>query len=145
MRNVLILLLALLPQIAAAQSLVATRLIRATEIIGPGDIAIHDTAIPGAAASVDQVIGLETRVAIYPGRPVRLSELGPAAVVERNDVVQILYRSGALTILTEGRALARGAIGDQVSVMNLASRQSVQGTIMHAGFVEVSAQRRPLR
>ncbi|MBR3371440.1 MAG: flagellar basal body P-ring formation protein FlgA [Rhodobacteraceae bacterium] len=144
MRFVLILLF-FLPDMALGQTLVATRLIRAAEVIGVGDVILQDGTIVGAATTADQVIGLETRVAIYPGRPVRLSELGPAAVVERNDVVQIVYRRGPLTILTEGRALARGAIGDQVSVMNLSSRQSVQGTVLYDGVVEVSAQRMSLR
>jgi len=144
MRIALILLL-VLPDIALGQTLVATRLIRAAEVIDVGDVILQDGTIVGAATTADQAIGLETRVAIYPGRPVRLSELGPAAVVERNDMVQVMYRRGPLTIVTEGRALGRGAIGDQISVMNLASRQSVQGKVLHSGVVEVGAQRQSLR
>ena len=125
---------------ALAESLVATRLIRATEIIGPQDVAPSDAVVPGAATHADQVIGLEARVAIYPGRPLRLAELAPAAVVERNDLVQLVYRRGGLTILAEGRALSRGAIGAQVNVMNTASRQSVQGRIVHAGLVAVGPE-----
>ncbi|MCC5993282.1 MAG: flagellar basal body P-ring formation protein FlgA [Rhodobacteraceae bacterium] len=125
---------------AMAESLVATRLIRATDVIGPLDVTRSDAVVPGAASHADQVIGLEARVAIYPGRPVRLAELAPAAVIERNDLVQLVYRRGGLTILAEGRALSRGAIGALVNVMNTASRQSVQGRIVHAGLVAVAPQ-----
>ena len=134
----LVILLLIWPATGAADSLIATRLIRATEVIGPGDVAVQPGEIPGVANQPDQVIGLEARVAIYPGRPVRLGDLGPAAVIERNEVVRMVYRRGGLVILSEGRALARGALGDTVTVMNLGSRQSVQGIVTTAGLVEVT-------
>ncbi len=121
-----------------AETLVATRLIRAAQVLGPGDVAPSDLRIAGGATDAAQVVGMEARVAIYPGRPVRLSELGPAAVVERNDLVSLVFRRGALTIVTDGRALDRGAIGASVQVMNLSSRQSVQGVVRHGGLVDVT-------
>lgn len=120
-----------------AETLVATRLIRATEVIGSGDVMLHEAHVPGAATRAEQVVGLEARVAIYPGRPVRLSDLGPAAVVERNETVRMVYRQGTLTILSEGRALERAGLGDSLNVMNLASRQTVQGIVNSTGLVEV--------
>ncbi len=130
-------LLVLLPGVASAETLVATRLIRATEVIGPGDVAPGQGHVPGGATQADQVIGYEARVAIYPGRPVRIADLGPAAVIERNEVVRMVYRNGGLMILSEGRALGRAGLGDAVTVMNLASRQSVQAVVHAAGLVEV--------
>ncbi|MCC5955735.1 MAG: flagellar basal body P-ring formation protein FlgA [Natronohydrobacter sp.] len=121
-----------------AETLVATRLIRATEVIRPGDVIFAAPAVAGAASAPDQVIGLETRVAIYPGRPVRLADLGPAAVIERNEIVRMVYRSGGLMILSEGRAMARAGLGERITVMNLGSRQSVQGIVTSSGLVEVS-------
>jgi flagella basal body P-ring formation protein FlgA len=136
----LVLLLALAAPVQA-DTLVATRLIRAASVIGPDDVAPGPAPVAGAAQDAAQVVGLETRVAIYPGRPVRLADLGPAAVVERNELVQLLFRRGGLSIVTEGRALARGAIDDTVPVMNLASRQTVQGVIRHPGLIEVTPDR----
>ncbi|TVP72009.1 MAG: flagella basal body P-ring formation protein FlgA [Rhodobacteraceae bacterium] len=135
----LLIVLALWPSVlfAQAESLVATRLIRANEVISVGDVTFAAPAVTGAAQDPVAVIGLETRVAIYPGRPVRLSDLGPAAVIERNEVVRMVYRSNGLTILSEGRALSRAGLGDQISVMNLASRQTVQATVSASGLVEV--------
>ncbi len=132
-----LLLLILWPPMAQAESLVATRLIRATDVIGAGDVVAHGAPAPGAAIRPEQVIGLEARVAIYPGRPVRLSDLGPAAVIERNEIVRMVYRQGPLVILSEGRALGRGSLGEQLTVMNLASRQSVQAVVSSGGLVEV--------
>lgn len=127
----------LVPWPAVADTLVATRLIRATEVVQAADIAVQPGTIPGVARDPMQVVGLETRVAIYPGRPVRLADLGPAAVVERNEPVVMVYRQGGLTIRSEGRALGRAALGDSVTVMNLSSRQSVQGRVISFGQVEV--------
>lgn len=131
-------LLCLWPGLAGAETLVATRLIRATEVIQPADVHLAKPSVPGAASDPAQVIGLEARVAIYPGRPVRLADLGPAAVVERNEIVRMIYRQNGLMIQSDGRALGRGALGEMVSVMNLSSRQSVQGVVTAAGLVEVS-------
>ena len=139
------LLIMLWTPVAQAESLVAARLIRATDVITPQDVVVHSAHVPGAATRPEQVIGLEARVAIYPGRPVRVSDLGPAAVVERNQTVQMIYRQGPLIIVSEGRALARAGLGDQLTVMNLASRQSVQGVVHSAGLVEVSGSTGPIR
>lgn len=132
-----VLIVLLWPALASAESLVATRLIRATDIIGPADIVMQATHIAGAATQPDHVIGLEARVAIYPGRPVRMADLGPAAVIERNEIVRMVYRNRGLMILSEGRALGRAGLGDPVTVMNLSSRQSVQAVASGYGLVEV--------
>jgi len=129
--------LLLWPVQAAAESLVATRLIRATQVIAPGDVTRAAASVAGAAVTTEQVVGLEARVAIYPGRPVRLADLGPAAVVERNEIVRMVYRRGTLMIQSDGRAMARAGVGDMVTVMNLSSRQSVQGIVTAAGLVEI--------
>lgn len=136
MRWALVFLL-LAPAFAQAETLVTTRLVRATEILSPGDLARQPGQVAGAASHAEQVVGLEARVAIYPGRPVLLSDVGPAAVIERNEVVRMVYRQGGLMILSEGRALGRAGLDDRVTVMNLASRQSVQAVVRAAGLVEV--------
>ncbi|MCC5961863.1 MAG: flagellar basal body P-ring formation protein FlgA [Rhodobacteraceae bacterium] len=138
------LMLALLiwPHAGFGESLVATRLIRATEVIAEGDVTRQPQAVSGAAHHPDQVIGLEARVALYPGRPIKLADLGPAAVVERNDIVRMVYRRGGLVILFGVRAGGGGragaGLGDTITVMNLGSRQSVQGVVTTAGLVEVT-------
>lgn len=139
----LLLLAIVLPWPAFADALVATRLIRPAEVLRAVDVALQRGSQPGVASDPMQVVGLEARVAIYPGRPVRLADLGPAAVVERNETVVMIYRQGGLTILSEGRALDRAALGDSVTVMNSTSRQSVQGRVTSFGQVEVGGMRAP--
>ncbi|MFM7442840.1 MAG: flagellar basal body P-ring formation chaperone FlgA, partial [Tabrizicola sp.] len=70
-------------------------------------------------------------------KPVRLGDLGPPTLVERNQPVTLVYLSGGLAISTEGRALARGSVGDEVRVMNLGSRNTVTGRVGPDGTVYV--------
>lgn len=122
---------------ATAEMLVATRTVPAQTVVGATDVSLAAGDLPGVHTDIAAAIGLETRVTLYPGRPVRLGDLGPAAVVERNEIVTLRFRSGALVIETEGRALDRGPAGGGIRVMNLASRTIVSGIVATAGLVEV--------
>ena len=120
-----------------ADSLIATRTIRAQTVIGPDDMALVDAALPGALDDPALALGLEARVAIYAGRPIRSQDLGAPALVDRNQLVSLIYLSGGLAISTEGRALERGAEGDVVRVMNLGSRTTVNGRVGPDGAIYV--------
>jgi flagella basal body P-ring formation protein FlgA len=131
--------LVLLPGMATAESVVATRTIRAQSILGPDDVTLVAAAIPGALPATADAIGLEARISIYAGRPIRPSDLGPASVIDRNQIVTLVFSTGGLNILTEGRALERGGIGDIIRIMNLGSRATVSGRISEDGRVHVGA------
>lgn len=124
-----------------AESVVATRMIKAKSVITKQDLATVDADIAGALSDVSAAIGREARVQIYPGRPVRPGDIAAAAVVERNQIVALAYRQNGLSILTEARALARGAPGDIIDVLNLSSRSKVAGQIGPDGTVYVGLTR----
>jgi flagellar basal body P-ring formation protein FlgA len=127
----------ILPCMAMADSVVATRTIRAQSVVQADDVTLVAAAIPNALGNLADAVGQEARVSIYAGRPILASDLGAPAVVDRNQIVPLAYQSGALAILTEGRALARGGVGDVIRVMNLASRSTVSGRISANGTVLV--------
>ena len=127
----------ILPGMAMADSVVATRTIRAQTVVQADDLTLVAAAIPNALGNLADAVGQEARISIYAGRPVLATDLGPPAVVDRNQIVPLAYQSGALAILTEGRALARGGVGDVIRVMNLASRSTVLGRIAANGTVLV--------
>jgi len=137
MRTGLLFLLLLACSPARADRIEAVRVIRAHEIIAPGDVV--QRAGPGTAGpSLKDIIGQEASVALYPGRPIRAGDVTTPAVVERNQMVPLIYMRGGLRIETEGRALARAGPGDYVRVMNLASRTTVSGRVTANGQIEVS-------
>jgi flagella basal body P-ring formation protein FlgA len=129
--------LCLLAMPAMAETVVATRTIRAMSVLGPEDVAIVKGQVPGALGSLTAVLGQEARVTLYAGRPIRAQDVGPAAIVERNQIVPLAYLSAPLAIRTEGRALARAGVGDTIRVMNLASRSTVTGRVREDGTVVV--------
>ena len=127
------------PAPAQADSLLAARNIRPEAILTQADIQIVPETIAGAADHPDLALGMEARVAIYAGRPIRPEDLGPPALVDRNQIVLLHYITGALTIQVEGRMLDRGGFGDVVRVMNLSSRTTIFGTVAADGSIRVSA------
>jgi flagella basal body P-ring formation protein FlgA len=122
----------------AAEVIVPIRTIPAQTVIAPGDVAVSDLVVPGAIMDPDAVIGMETRVALYPGRPIVAADLALPATVERNAVLPLVYASAGLLITTEGRALDRAGPGDVIRVMNLESRTTVTARIGADGAAYVS-------
>ena len=116
-----------------AETVVASRTIRAKEIVGPDDVLLREVVVPGGISDPGLVIGQEARVALYAGQPVRPGDVGPPAIVERNAIVALVYAHNGLTIRTEGRALDRASPGDVIRVMNLASRTTVTAMIASDG------------
>jgi len=122
---------------AAAETVVPLRAIRSGTVIAASDVTSIKDNVEGTYRLVDAVIGQEARVTLYPGRPIHLAHVGPPALLERNQIVKMIYRSSGLSISAEGRVLDRVGAGDRVRVMNLASRQTVVGTVQSNGIVEV--------
>lgn len=69
---------------AEAQTIVAAHAIRARSIISVQDLAILEQDTAGGITSASDIIGLEARVNLYAGRPIRKSEVGAPAILERN-------------------------------------------------------------
>ena len=123
---------------AGAETVIAAQTIRAQHVIGPEDLALSPAELPGAFTEMASVVGMEARVVLYAGRPIRASDVGPPALIDRNQVVTIVYDNGSLSITAEGRALGRAGAGDPLRVMNLSSRTTLFGTVQPDGTVRVS-------
>lgn len=123
---------------ASADSLVAARAIAGNTIVSEADLRFARTEIEGALSDPSAVIGREAKVTIYAGRPIRAGDFRAPALIERNDIVRLRYRSGGLVIEADGRALGRGAAGERITVMNLTSRTTLSGIVRMSGHVEVS-------
>ncbi|MFS4437011.1 flagellar basal body P-ring formation chaperone FlgA [Paracoccaceae bacterium GXU_MW_L88] len=120
-----------------AETLTVSRVIRPQEVLSAADILIAETPIAGAMTDPARAIGMEVKQAVYPGRPLYEGNLTPPAVIGRNDLCTLVYRSDGLEIRSEGRALDRAAEGDIIRVMNLESKMIVSGVATGIGIVEV--------
>lgn len=137
MLKYILIMLAFWGSAATAQSLVATRTIRSHAIIKPDDVTLKDVVIPGSLTSLEDAVGLEARVVLYAGRPIRPGQVGPAAIIERNQIVMLVYARGGLRIMADARSLGRAGVGDFVRVMNLTSRTTITGIVGTDGTVTV--------
>lgn len=122
---------------AYADTIVPTRTIRANAIITETDIKLADGITEQGYSRAIDVIGQEARIVLYPGRPILFDDIGPPAIVMRNQLVRVLYFGNGISIATEGRALERGAIGDRVRFMNLSSRAALFGQVQEDGSIQV--------
>ena len=123
---------------ALAETVIATRTIRPQEIVTAADVRLDDSRVEGAHATLAEVIGQEARVALYPGRAVMVGSVGEPALVDRNQIVELVYFHGGLRIVAEGRSLARGGVGERIRVMNVASRTVLFGTVGADGTILVN-------
>lgn len=129
-------ILALAAASAWAGEVTARRTISAGAVLVADDLAAPDGDSMAHSAR-DGMVGLEARRAIYAGRPVTPSDLGPPTLVRRNDIVSMHFSGGRLEIRAEGRALDAGGAGERVRVLNLDSRQSVVARVLAPGRVEI--------
>lgn len=129
--------LILLPTPAQAESLVALRTLPAQTVVTEADVTLVQAQIDGALTAIAPALGLQVKTTVYAGRPLRPENLGQPALVDRNQTVTLVYTAGGLTILAEGRALARGAEGEVIRAMNLASKTTVSGRVDGQGRLVV--------
>lgn len=138
MRWVAVILTFLAANQAAADTVLAARTIRPGTVITARDLIVKPGYVTGMASNPTDLIGAEARVSLYAGRPIALADTGPPALVERNQIVPIVFQQNGLVISAEGRSLSRASAGETVRVMNLSSRTTVSGRVMPDGRVFVS-------
>ncbi len=85
--------------------------------------------------SATQVVDMELRRSLAPGVIVTLNMLQAPRIVGRGDRVSLIAKAGNLTVQVAAKALSAGAVGDHISVENIATQRIVQGVIMASGVV----------
>ncbi len=122
---------------ARAEIVQPNRIIKAQDIISAADLTLVAGDNPMVLADPQDAIGMEARVTLYAGRPIRLQDIAEPAVVDRNQMVEMIYSRGALSISAEGRSLDRAALGETIRVMNSSSRITVSARVTAPGQVKV--------
>lgn len=137
MRFSLIGFLCAITQPVLADIVVPTRTLRPGDILTQEVVRVLEGSNPAVYNKILDVIGQEAQTALYPNKPIFLNQLGPPALIERNQIIQLKFAASRLTIITEGRALERGGLGDRVRIMNLSSRTTFFGYVQADGHVAV--------
>jgi flagella basal body P-ring formation protein FlgA len=118
--------------LSGASSLVAADVIRAGDPVTVANAELPEGEEPSL---YDLFAGREVKRTVYAGQPITLDNTRPVRLITRNQVVTIKYISGPLEISTTGRAMGEAAVNETVSVLNLQSRQLVQGIVQADGWV----------
>ncbi len=93
----------------------------------------------GAIADMADVVGRAARHQLRPGQPLHAADLMKPEVVQRNDIVTIIYQAPGVVLTLRGQAQDAGAIGDSIGVLNIESKRVVQGVVSAPGRVTVVA------
>ena len=121
--------------------LVPAHALAAGSVVGAADVMparLRLGALHGEAAHEPaQLLGMTLRRPAAAGRPVPLADLAPPGSVEKGAPVLLQIEIGGLSATAQGIALADGAPGARIAVLNPLSHMVVQGEVLPSGAVAV--------
>jgi flagella basal body P-ring formation protein FlgA len=91
----------------------------------------------GALTDVDEATGRVARVPLAAFAPIRRDQLTNPAAVKRGDAVLLVATHGPLRLSVPGEVLQDAAVGDQVRVVNRATRKDLIGRVVDPNTVMV--------
>jgi flagellar basal body P-ring formation protein FlgA len=127
--------------IETVEAAIVSRSMDRGEILKSSDVVIERR--PKSEAGYDpaprqRALGMQLRKSVRAGQYLRMADLAKADLVQRDQNVSLLYESPGIFLTMRGKALEAGSEGDVVSVMNLQSKRTVQGTVTGPGQVTMS-------
>jgi len=90
-----------------------------------------------AATQAKDVIGKQVRRILAKGRPIMTQSIMNQRIIDRGDIVKILYVDGALKVTASGRALSDAYRGQEIKIVNLIGNKTVLGIATDEGLVEI--------
>ena len=87
--------------------------------------------------AISDVAGKEARRALKAGELIRTNDLKRPALVAKGSTVTMLFEAPGMRLTATGRALAEGAEGDTITVLNPTSYRKVEALVIKAGTVRV--------
>lgn len=84
------------------------------------------------------LVGMVARRSLQAGQVIGKSDIVPPLMVKRNDLVTIIYRSGAIQLSSKARSMGAGAIGDHLLFMNMTSKKSFEAKVTGPQLAEVN-------
>jgi flagellar basal body P-ring formation protein FlgA len=118
------------------------RAMRPGEVVKASDVVVErrpKTEAGADAIASEQAVGLAARHPLRAGQVLRAADLTKAQVVQRNEPVTIVYDAPGVMLTVRGKAVEGGAVGDVVSVLNVQSNRTIQGTIIGPGRISIAA------
>jgi len=115
------------------------------EIVSKDDVVVE--RIPRRMANLrfvvtpEKIIGLAARRNLRARVPLTATDFTPPMMVQRGEMVTIVYEAPGLTLTARGKALEAGAENDMINVLNSQSNRIVRARITAHGKVAVTSNR----
>jgi len=121
---------------------VATRVLKKGDVIVRSDVALKSLSLPDARKgyykAVEEVVGMEVSKTLIRGEVVKPSKLKTAMLVNRGDVVRVVFRRPYVVVESSARAVGSAAKGEIVSLEDPADRRKkYTGVVVGPRLVEV--------
>ena len=97
-----------------------------------------DKARNDAVTDASRLNGMESRRSLNAGSVLHMHDLRSAKLVTKGSIITIAVETPHMSLNTQGRAMADGAMGDTIQVMNTQSNRSVDAVVVASGKVSVS-------
>ncbi|WP_319533468.1 flagellar basal body P-ring formation chaperone FlgA [uncultured Cohaesibacter sp.] len=121
---------------------ILTRNMRAGEVMTESDVTLTPLPLRQAEqakpARIDDVLGKAATQPLRAGIIVNSSYFTEPDIVDRSEVVTIIFKAGNLTLSMRGKALAPGSKGDIISVQNTQTNKIIRGEVTAPGIVQIS-------
>lgn len=91
----------------------------------------------GFYSQVEDVAGMEVRRSVRAGTVLNRSMVKAPILIHRGEKVSITASTSGVSVRMEGKALASGAKGDVITVLNLSSKHKIEATVVAPGLVQV--------
>lgn len=119
-------------------ALVASRNLSRGQVIAPSDLETvylnEDTNLTTAVSDADMLVGSRLKRDVKQGDQIRSNSF---CVVCKNDKINIVARSGGLSLKTSGIALDDGTVNQSVRVKNLKTQKIISAVVSAPAEVEV--------
>lgn len=121
--------------------LVAARTLQKGDVLTDADIklAVHDISGLSYGYFEDKKTGTGMKIKrrALAGAVLTPSMLKKPRIISRGQKIAIMAQSGRMAVRMMGKALDNGAIGDRIKVMNIKSRQKLEGIVTSSAEVQV--------
>ena len=79
-----------------------------------------------APSGVDAVIGMAARRPVREGDPVLVHDIIAPLVIKAGETVLVTYADDSVTLTLQARAMTNAAVGDNLNVLNTASKKQIE-------------------
>ncbi len=94
--------------------------------------------VTGTILDEKNIVNMTPRRVAADGKPLMMNDLESPKMVDRGDLITLVFADGPITLTVKGKSLQSGAMGDTVRVANIDSNKNLQGIV--TGHREVTVR-----